>query len=490
MADTTFIDRSTPIVADWLNDVNDTVYGLPSTASGKGTALIGSEDAGGWYQATTAEGQLQEIAALGPALNVLSLIPSTEWAAILDGTSTYDATTEVNAALTKSKVIKIPGRIKITSQIVIPSTAGAIIGDDPYTCYFDKQFNGDAFKCDTSGFKFVSVGIEGNGLTYTGGGIRPRGYNILISHCRINGTADSPVIVEAAIGSNTLAATYLRVDSCFLKPYDDTTTYSIRSVGDDDSTRPTCRVFTHLNGGSSGPDFSGMNYVVLADSLVGSVKFSANSGKVHMSANRITSQNDITVYGVDHVLDGNFWGFATGKNLYFDSGCGNVNFSKSNQVVINSSSNSNPVDNGAPPTSAMGVASTNNINVGLSTFPLTWTASVTNPTLGNSTTYANYSRDGRWCWASFGLVRGSTATVGSGDYSFQLPFKALVNATGVARIKSSTGTYFSAVVTVIGGSSQAQMTIDTQTAVWGSASISFGTGGTLDCTITYLIATT
>ena len=46
MADTTFIDRSTPIVADWLNDVNDTVYGLPSTASGKGAALVGALDGG------------------------------------------------------------------------------------------------------------------------------------------------------------------------------------------------------------------------------------------------------------------------------------------------------------------------------------------------------------------------------------------------------------------------------------------------------------
>jgi len=41
MADTTFVD-GTVIEASWLNDVNDTVYGLPSTASAaNGDALVG-----------------------------------------------------------------------------------------------------------------------------------------------------------------------------------------------------------------------------------------------------------------------------------------------------------------------------------------------------------------------------------------------------------------------------------------------------------------
>lgn len=43
MADTFFIDRKTPIYAEWLNDVNRLVYDLPSTVSGKGAELIGTE---------------------------------------------------------------------------------------------------------------------------------------------------------------------------------------------------------------------------------------------------------------------------------------------------------------------------------------------------------------------------------------------------------------------------------------------------------------
>ena len=37
MADTTFIDGQTPVVASWLNDVNDYVYGGSSTTRREGT---------------------------------------------------------------------------------------------------------------------------------------------------------------------------------------------------------------------------------------------------------------------------------------------------------------------------------------------------------------------------------------------------------------------------------------------------------------------
>jgi hypothetical protein len=62
MADTTYVDFvGPPVPAAWLNDVNRLTYDLPSTASGKGTALVGSNDAGGYYAGTTAEAQLQEL---------------------------------------------------------------------------------------------------------------------------------------------------------------------------------------------------------------------------------------------------------------------------------------------------------------------------------------------------------------------------------------------------------------------------------------------
>ena len=42
MADTTFVDAQTPVVAAWLNDVNDYVYGSSSTTRQEGTVTATS----------------------------------------------------------------------------------------------------------------------------------------------------------------------------------------------------------------------------------------------------------------------------------------------------------------------------------------------------------------------------------------------------------------------------------------------------------------
>lgn len=75
MTSKTFVDGSTVIDAAWLNDVDALTYerlypdgahaptaeDLASTAGGKGTTLVGSNDAGGYYTGTNAEAQLQEL---------------------------------------------------------------------------------------------------------------------------------------------------------------------------------------------------------------------------------------------------------------------------------------------------------------------------------------------------------------------------------------------------------------------------------------------
>jgi len=53
MSDTNFIERVTPIHADWLNDTNEITYGIKSTSAGKGATLVGSQDAGGWFGGVT-----------------------------------------------------------------------------------------------------------------------------------------------------------------------------------------------------------------------------------------------------------------------------------------------------------------------------------------------------------------------------------------------------------------------------------------------------
>lgn len=51
-----------------------------------------------------------------------------------------------------------------------------------------------------------------------------------------------------------------------------------------------------------------------------------------------------------------------------------------------------------------------------------WTASVTNPTLGDGTLIGQYCYDGQWVDCRIRLTIGSTTTIGSGIYNFSLPF--------------------------------------------------------------------
>ncbi|SED27286.1 hypothetical protein SAMN05216532_4024 [Streptomyces sp. 2231.1] len=60
----------------------------------------------------------------------------------------------------------------------------------------------------------------------------------------------------------------------------------------------------------------------------------------------------------------------------------------------------------------------------------TWTASTTNPSLGNGSITGRYMKIGRSVFVHIQLTMGSTTTFGSGNYNFSLPFAAA--STGIA----------------------------------------------------------
>jgi hypothetical protein len=51
-----------------------------------------------------------------------------------------------------------------------------------------------------------------------------------------------------------------------------------------------------------------------------------------------------------------------------------------------------------------------------------WTASTTNPVLGNGSLSGQYTLIGKRCWCDLWLVAGSTTTFGSGVWYFSQPF--------------------------------------------------------------------
>lgn len=88
----------------------------------------------------------------------------------------------------------------------------------------------------------------------------------------------------------------------------------------------------------------------------------------------------------------------------------------------------------------------------------TWTASTTNPVLGNGTLIGRHSKIGRQATVHINLTPGSTTTFGSGSYSFALPFTAassgaalIGNAQFLATGSGSTGNRFAGQVVISSG---------------------------------------
>ena len=463
----------TVIDSAWLNDVNGATYNGSGIYTPAGTGAV----------STTVQSQLR----------LLGVFPENYGAL---GNGVADDTAALNAAMTASNgyvFLDDAKTYKITSQLVIPSTCKGIIGKGMYTSTISKSFNGDLIKCDTNGAIFQHFAIAGNGGTYTGGGIRPRGYNILIQHCRIADTQDCPIVVEDSSVSNTLAATYLNVDSCFLQGTS-SATYAARLVvpngttqGTDGSLNPTGRVFSNISGGAPLVDFSGMNYATLDKSLGTLVKFNSTSAKIHMGGgNRITSSTaSIVIYGQDHVIDGNFWGFGAGQSLTIDSTSSNITFGPNNPISIGSSFNQSVLQN-----QTVGLANANTVYSKLQqNMTLPWLGSTTNPTIGNGSFINYYEQDGRLCSWQLEIVTGSTTNVGSGNYSFQLPFKALVSAYGPCQVKSSSGTYYAAQFIVQGGASVGTISlIGITPALFASTSMALSAGSLIQAQVAYQIA--
>ncbi len=407
-----------------------------------------------------------------------------DFGAVGDGVT--DDTGAIQAALNQSGFVFLPqGNYKITSQLVFGSNCTGLIGSGSYNSVISKQFNGNAMLCDSNGAILESFGIEGNGATYTGAGIVPRGYNVTIRNCRVNDTAGSCIYIPAAVGSNDLSATYLSVVDCFLLTSNPATVYAISSLGTDDSTRPTVRTFERISGGGSLVDFSGMNRAVLSNSFGTICEFDANCSKITLSNNRFSNNaSSITVLGSDHIITGNTFGWATGYNLIIDSTVSGSQYDSSNINIVNGAI-ADIQDN----ITLGSVGTTNELFTELGSYTTTWKGSTTDGTFGNSTVNSNFQRNGRSCTFSFSFIRGSTATIPTGTWSITLPFKSRITATGSMLVKSSTGTWYTGSWRVYGGSNEAYIYLNT-TGPMNDTTLSFGTNAQMDGTINFPISQT
>jgi parallel beta-helix repeat protein len=131
MASKTFVDRVTPIDAEWLNDTNTITYGIGSTASGKGASLIGYKSTlTGASTSRSVQDKLQESVSVK------------DFGAVSDGNfatgSGTDNLAAFNLAIASLSTggggfVKIPAGIyKLSAQLQIPSGI-SIVGEGSWS---------------------------------------------------------------------------------------------------------------------------------------------------------------------------------------------------------------------------------------------------------------------------------------------------------------------------------------------------------------------
>lgn len=166
-------------------------------------------------------------------------------------------------------------------------------------------------------------------------------------------------------------------------------------------------------------DFTGSNDTFVTGGYTNGLIFGATSSKVFMSNIRIgAAAGAVTITGGSHVITN----VVSAAAITINGTNHIVNIQAPNYAITDNSTGSNVMCMGA--------------------FTPIWGGSTANPAIGNGTLRAKYQRMGSRVSMTVELIVGSTTTLGTGDWSFSLPFpsSAALNQVGGAGFNTGSGT--------------------------------------------------
>lgn len=362
---------------------------------------------------------------------------------ITDDAPAIQAALTYASASNHTRRVHIPngltGTYKIGSQLLVSGGVTVEWGNSNTT--LKKYFNGDMFFVQAGLTHFINPGIDGNGASYTGGGIRYADgthftFDGVIENMRIANTADSGIIFNGPRGGSGI-----RVTGGSVSPYNPGGSSSagpagIRMSGGAD-TDATPRIFTDVEA-SSAPliDLTGMVTTFVKGGQCGTILFGGNpdvnfvaAGTTFLSAKAsiegVRVRDGLWIRGQDHSFSGCIsHGYAPQYSGYgilgtpltvgwqFNTDAQNCTADSSN-VVINKITDL-----------AVGLGdSVNKFYVVDMGYNFQWLGSSTNPAIGNGQVSAVYNVSGAMVDVSIFIQMGSTTTFGSGFWEFTLPYQ-------------------------------------------------------------------
>ena len=325
---------------------------------------------------------------------------------------TLDLQAPIQSALDSgARRVKFPkGGGKVGSTLTISNNGMHLEFDSAFSATIKKAFNGDVFTIAAGAGEVVfdCPGIDGEGATYTGGGIK---FETNTSGCkvitpRILDTADAGILLAGEGGS------LLTVFGGLVQPTS-TSTASIRLTSTDGVAAMNRHIIGMETGGGPIIDCPGCQTVMVVACGGKSIVTDANSNKVTAVGNRLqTAGVNMLIYGTDHVFTGN----CVAGPFELAPGASNITVRGNTTVgaeCINGSGNTD-----------------HNIELSNVSYTPVWTAASVNPAIGDGSIAGKYSVTGRRCKVDVALGAGGTTTFGTGEYSFSLPIAV---ATGAVR---------------------------------------------------------
>lgn len=361
------------------------------------------------------------------------------------------------------------GVYKVTAPLVVSANFLTVEWDST-NAIIKKFFNGEVFHINGGEVEFHRCAIDGNGATYTGGGIRlltNAANSFRLINPRIKETASAPVLIEPNGGS------LMKVIGGMLQPFGANAagpTHAIAMTGPD--TGPANRKMIGVStGGAPIFDASGAETVQIIGCDGSKITTSSTSKKVSATGNRMqTAGANNPISGVDHCFVGN----TVASSFELAAGASNCVVKENVTVgaeVIDGSGNT-----------------TNKVAIFSSNYTPVWGAATTNPVLGNGTLSGTFDRHDKQVTATVDLTMGSTTTYGVGAYTFSMPLSAAAGRTftGSAWLLDNGTAFYVGTVLVTGGGLSAQVYFNaTAGAMSATVPITLAAGDRLRFEVTY-----
>lgn len=345
-----------------------------------------------------------------------------------DPTGVADSTAAFQEAIASGRrYVYVPqGTFLISSTLALNNVGQTLIGINQRQSIIRKNFAGDLIDVSASYVTIERLYIEGNGGSFSGRGIiisDATTPNVVFRDCQIinclsycveftASTAGSGFLMDNCRAYTTgqiVAAVKLIADSGgtprrFINCQSSGGTF-LDASGSDNTQVSNCAI------GGTGP--GGLNPIITDTAtkklIISNTRFFNGGGSLTLSGQ-----------------DGAITGCAIAGDLFLGSGsatnavvgcvvAGNIEAkSGATSYTISGSRAANIIDTAQDPNSAVDIPQT--------TYTPTWTGSSVNPSLGNGTLIANWSRNRNMVRVNILLTIGSTTTLGTGYWIFSLPF--------------------------------------------------------------------